>query len=154
MLSIRAYQPADAPQLWHIFHDAVHQTASDHYSPEQVCAWAPEAPDPAAWQARMDTLNPFIAQVEYVIAAFADLQPSGYIDMFFVSPRFGRSGVGTALMQRILQAARACGVTELSSNVSITARPLFERHGFTVVTPQTVTVRGVEFTNYRMRRPL
>jgi putative acetyltransferase len=34
--------------------------------------------------------------------------------------------------------------------VSITARPFFERFGWTVLAEQTVVVRGVTFVNYRM----
>jgi putative acetyltransferase len=36
--------------------------------------------------------------------------------------------------------------------VSITARPFFEHFGFVVEAPQQVTVRGVVFDNFRMRK--
>jgi putative acetyltransferase len=34
------------------------------------------------------------------------------------------------------------------------ARPFFERQGWSVLAEQTVTKRGVELTNYRMRKAL
>jgi hypothetical protein len=35
---------------------------------------------------------------------------------------------------------------------SITAKPFFARHGFTVIKQQEVEARGERFVNYRMRR--
>ena len=48
--------------------------------------------------------------------------------------------------------ARRAGIRRLFTKASITARPFFEAQGFVVLTPQVVTVRGVEFVNYRMER--
>ncbi|WP_245933752.1 GNAT family N-acetyltransferase [Arthrobacter livingstonensis] len=42
----------------------------------------------------------------------------------------------------------------LSADVSITARPFFERHGFTVEAEQHPVKAGVELTNYKMRKLL
>src|SRR5262249_43759139 len=48
--------------------------------------------------------------------------------------------------------ARRVGIARLFTEASITARPLFEALGFRVLTPQVVTLRAVEFINYRMER--
>jgi putative acetyltransferase len=42
----------------------------------------------------------------------------------------------------------------LYTEASITARPVFEAHGFHLLTAQTVTVRGASMTNYRMEKRL
>jgi putative acetyltransferase len=84
---------------------------------------------------------------------YADVQPDGHIDHFFVAPP-SRQGVGSALMRAILERAAERHFAELYSEVSITARPFFERFGFVVEAPQQVTVRGVVFDNFRMRKRL
>jgi putative acetyltransferase len=38
----------------------------------------------------------------------------------------------------------------LWSDVSITAKPFFERQGFVVIKQQTVNLRGVDLDNYLM----
>lgn len=42
------------------------------------------------------------------------------------------------------------GIENLYANVSITARPFFERMGFSVLEEQHVNVRGQVLKNYRM----
>lgn len=55
-------------------------------------------------------------------------------------------------MAAILTEAGRRHVPRLFAEVSITARPFFERHGFVVLTEQQVLVREVALTNYRMER--
>jgi putative acetyltransferase len=150
---IRDYRPSDAPALWNIFFEAVHRTASADYTPEQVAAWAPAEHDPQLWARRTAARNPSVAERAGRIVGYADIQADGYIDHFFVAPP-ARQGVGSALMQAILDRAAERGIGLLYSNVSITARPFFERWGFVVSAAQQVTVRGVVFDNFRMTKKL
>jgi putative acetyltransferase len=50
----------------------------------------------------------------------------------------------------LLETARMRGVSGLHSHVSLTAQPLFLRHGFRIDARQTVHLRGVAFENARM----
>ncbi|MCH7628116.1 MAG: GNAT family N-acetyltransferase, partial [Proteobacteria bacterium] len=77
--------------------------------------------------------RPFVAELDDEIVGYADIQPSGYIDQFFVSGSHPRRGVGTMLMARLHQEAISLGLKELTSDVSKTAEPFFLRHGFQVV---------------------
>ncbi|RAZ31327.1 hypothetical protein [Microbacterium sp. SMR1] len=52
------------------------------------------------------------------------------------------------------QRARSAATPELTSDVSIAARPFFESVGFRVVREQHPVKEGVELTNYRMRKVL
>ena len=49
---VRLFRPEDAPALARLFHDAINQIASLHYSPAQVAAWSPAPPDPGRFLAR------------------------------------------------------------------------------------------------------
>ena len=50
--------------------------------------------------------------------------------MLYVDPRFARRGVGATLIDALVRLAAARGAKRLTSEVSDTARPLFERQGF------------------------
>lgn len=89
-----------------------------------------------------------------MIVGYADLQADGYIDQFFVAAEAAGRGVGTALMQRILEQAAAQRIRRLHSNVSLAAEGFFRRHGFLVEAVQRVTVRGVVMQNARMVREM
>ncbi|MBA4191138.1 MAG: GNAT family N-acetyltransferase, partial [Planctomycetaceae bacterium] len=85
---------------------------------------------------------------------FADLEPDGHIDRFFVHADHQGCGVGSTMMKSLVAEAMRTNCQRLFAEVSITARPFFERHGFTVLAEQEVVVRGVALTNYRMERHL
>ena len=76
------------------------------------------------------------------------------IDMLFVAPQFQRRGVARQPIRHVETHARSVQVTELTADVSITARPFFERHGFTAETEQHPVRGGVPLTNYRMKKKL
>lgn len=153
-LQVRAFREGDAPALHEVFYSAIHGTASADYTPEQVEAWAPAEFDQAAWAGRMRGIAPFVAEEDGRIVGYADVQPDGYIDHFFVAASAGRRGVGSALMRQIHAAAAERGIGAFYSNVSITARPFFAHWGFVVEAEQRPVARGVPMTNYLMRKKL
>lgn len=156
-IAIRPYEAHDAPATLEVFTQSVLRTAARDYSPAQLDAWAqPGQRDPAEWNAKMLARNTFVA-VEGssgMVVGFSDVDGHGYIDMMFVDPGATRRGIGTLLLIHAEELARAAGATELLADVSITARPFFEAHGFAVENVNHPVVGGVEFTNYRMSRPL
>jgi putative acetyltransferase len=85
---------------------------------------------------------------------YADVQPSGYIDHFYVSGHHSRRGVGTLLMHNLHEEALRLRVTELTSDVSRTACAFFTRFGFEVVEHKAKAIRGVVVPNARMRKVL
>lgn len=154
MITVREFQPVDAPALREVFESAIHGTARRDYTRLQVDTWAPRDHDPVAWAARMKGILPFVALVDGRIAGYADLQTSGHIDHFYVAAEAGGQGVGGRLMLRILAQAETLELAELTSHVSLTAQPFFAHFGFEVVEHRVFDVRGVEMRNAAMRKPL
>ena len=144
---IRPLRADEAPALRALFHAAVHGLACRDYTPAQLNAWAPLAHDAAQWAARLQANQPWVAEVAGSAAGFADLQPDGTIDQFFVDAAYAGQGVGSALLAFLLGQAKARGLRQVRSHVSLTAQPLFMRHGFAVVQRQTVQLRGMAFEN-------
>jgi len=153
-MSIREFRFGDEQALHAVFHSSVHGLASRHYTPQQLEAWAPAAIDQDGWASRMRGMRPFIAEIDGRIVAYADLQPDGYIDHFFVMAGHARQGVGSSLMRRIHDAAAARGMAVLTSDVSLTAQPFFEKFGFSVLDRRAPVVRGIVVPNALMRKDL
>lgn len=154
-MHVRSYRPGDEIALWQVFHDAVHQLAANHYSQEQLDAWAPQRPDWTQWRQRIQALHPFVAVCDNDQAlAYADLQANGYIDHFFVAPQHARQGVGRRLLAHIEQTARQNGLHELSADVSLNAQAFFAHFGFELQRRQTPVIRGIALKNARMRKTL
>ncbi|WP_460799196.1 GNAT family N-acetyltransferase [Microbacterium sp. GXF0217] len=152
---IRPYDSADADATLRVFHEAITVTASVDYAPAQIAAWArPEKRDLPGWDRAMRARDSFVALVDDQVAGFSDVSAEGYIDMLFVSPRFGRRGVARTLLSFLEARARESAARQLSSNVSITARPFFEALGFHVVAEQHPETGGVVMTNFHMTKEL
>ncbi len=154
MITLREFRPGDEVALRLVFESAIRDVACRDYTPQQVEAWAPREIDAADWAEHMRNLAPFVATRGDEILGYADLQPSGYIDHFFVSGAAGGQGVGGLLMRRILARAEELELSELTSHVSLTAQPFFAHFGFEVVEHRVVNVRGVEMRNAAMRKVL
>ncbi|MEC7121143.1 MAG: GNAT family N-acetyltransferase [Pseudomonadota bacterium] len=153
-LTIQPYHPQDADHLRQIFYAAVHALASRDYTPAQCQAWASLEYDHQAWHARLAHNQPNLAMIEGQIAGFADLQPDGYIDMLFVHPLYAGQGVASRLLELLIEQATQQQIGMLWSNVSLTAEPVFRRHGFKVDAVQTVERCGVCLQNKRMSKTL
>jgi len=153
-MQIRPFRPGDEPALHAVYLSAIHGLASKNYTPEQIQAWAPRDLDQNLWAKRMQEIQPFVVEASDEIVAYADVQSSGYIDHFFVSARYARQGVGSMLMECIHRAACEQETEALTSDVSRTAQPFFERFGFVVVEQRAPIIRGVEVPNALMRKEL
>ena len=154
MITIRQYQPEDAKALWEVFFYTVRNINHQHYSQEQVKAWAPEEWDIERWKNKMSQINPYIAEMNGQIAGYTDLQDSGLVDHFFCQHALQGTGVGRVLKELVLKVANDKGISRLYSEVSITARPFYERMGFKVVKEQQVEMRGQVLTNFVMEKHL
>jgi putative acetyltransferase len=153
-MNIRRFQPGEELALFEVYYSAIHLIASNDYSGEQVNAWAPLNLDRELWVNRIRGIDPFVAEIDGQPVGYADVQQNGYIDHFFVSGYHPRKGVGKALMQVIHNEAQCLSIKELTSDVSLTAQPFFERFGFVVVEQRKPVVRGIEIPNALMRKSL
>lgn len=154
MIALREFRPGDEPALRAVFESAIHEVAIRDYTQAQVDAWAPRGWDPALWAARMQGIAPFVVERDGEIVAYADVQPNGYIDHFFVSAPAGKQGVGGLLMRRIHDRAGELGIAVLTSEVSRTAQPFYRHFGFEIVDHHSNIVRGVELQYAAMRKVL
>lgn len=151
---IRLYTPADLDGLIRLFHASVRRIAIKDYTEDQVKAWAPDDADRERWASRRASRPTWVAEIDGVLAGFTDLEPDGHVDMMFVHPDHQGRGVAGALLRQVEAEAARLGLDRLFTEASITARPFFERKGFRVIAPQTVSVRGQDMTNYRMEKGL
>lgn len=150
-LVIRRYVPDDAQPTAAIFHAAVRQTGVRCYSSQQVAAWSPKMPEIAAWNARREAAWTVVAEADGRILGFCDLTSEGVLDMLFVYPDVGKQGIGSSLIQAVLEEAAARQLVRVTTNASRLARRVFERSGF-VLDVENVhnRIRSVVVPNYRM----
>lgn len=151
---VRPYGSGDAGPTLETFVRAIRETASGDYTPAQIAVWLGADRDEGSWDAQRRAVATRVAEVHGRVAGFTDLDADGHVDMLFVHPDHGGRGVASALLRDVAAAATEAGLAELTVEASLTARPVFERHGFGVVAEQSVPRGGERLTNFRMRREL
>jgi putative acetyltransferase len=156
-MELRRYRDEDCGATRAVFERAVRLTAAGDYSDAQVEAWAPSdfsTSDLEAWGVERASAQTVVAVEGDEVLGFSDLVDGRLLDMLYVDPAAGRRGIATALLTEIVSLARAAATSEIETYASLTARPIFERHGFAVIEQRTPVVSGIAMTNFRMRRPL
>ena len=152
MIKIRKYNESDARDLWAIFYHTIRNVNSRDYTQAQVEAWAPDDFSPELWQQKMNAISPFVAEIDGEIVGYTDLQEDGLIDHFFCHHEHKGKGVGRHLMEHVLSVGELQGITRFYSEVSITARPFYEKFGFKVAKEQTIEIRGQKLRNFVMEK--
>lgn len=153
-MHIRDFTLADTEGIMGLFHETVHAINSRDYTPQQLAAWAPEAMDAAWWREHLAATTTLVAENAEMIVGFANLDGDDHLDCLYVHHRHQSAGIGAQLLQRLEAISRSRGARQLSSDVSITARPFFERHGYAVVREQLQERRGQTLLNFHMAKTL
>jgi putative acetyltransferase len=153
-VALRPYLPADGPRCAAIFRAAIEEIASEDYSEAQCAAWAERSDDAAAFGDGLGRLLTLVATQDGEVVGFAGLKGASHIEMLFVDPGHARQGVGAALLDALSRLAQSRGATELTGEVSDTAKPLFDRLGFQSV-KRNLVHKGEEWLgNTSMRKTL
>jgi putative acetyltransferase len=153
-MKIRLFEKPDAPQVAQLFHETVREINSRDYSTAQVMAWAPSDLYFRDWAAIGAHPFTYVADDAGVIAGFGELEKNGHIGCFYCHKHYQRCGVGRQIYQAIEAKAVEVGMTDLFTEASITAKPFFQRMGFSIIQEQEVICRGAVFINYAMQKSL
>ena len=123
---IRAAQQSDTAELRDLFQNTVLMINSRDYSQAEVEDWASCGDDPSKIEGMIKT-HYFIVAVnrQSEIVGFSSITPQGYLHSMFIHKDFQGKGVATLLLNEIERYAVAAGITRITSEVSITARPFF-----------------------------
>jgi len=153
-MQIRPSLDSDLAAVTELFTASVHQLASSDYDAAQCAVWAPRPPDAEVWRERLSSRQTLVAEEGGSLAGFIAFEEDGHIDLLFTAPSFARRGVASLLLQSAESRLSVAGVGGLFTEASLTARPFFERHGFTVTEEEQVQRGGVSFRRFAMHKPL
>lgn len=134
---LRTYTTDDFESVRELFSETILTVNAADYTKEQLVVWAGLEP-------RLNGLI-LIAEIDGAIVGFGSILSSGVLDLLYVHKDFQRRGVATALCDELEK-----GFPSVRTYASVTAKPFFERRGYTVVKEQEVERSGVKLKNYEM----
>jgi putative acetyltransferase len=147
-LNIRSARQEDLKAITQLFRETVLHVKE--YTEQQVTTWAKRHEETARWEDRLRRQHFLLAESEDELVGFGSITADGYLDTLFVDRNFQRKGVASTLVDKLLEYARQHKVEIVHSEVSLTAKPFFEKYGFRVLRPQQVVLDDVVFVNYFM----
>lgn len=155
MITTRIALNTDIEEIQSLYRNTVLVINRRNYSQEEVEDWASCGDDLSKLESMIKT-HYFIVAVnqQLQIVGFSSITPQGYLHSMFVHKDFQGEGVATLLLKEIERYAVTAGITRITSEVSITARPFFEKRGYTVEVEQKRRANQLSLTNYWMARSL
>ncbi|MEM6837961.1 MAG: GNAT family N-acetyltransferase [Cyanobacteria bacterium P01_C01_bin.120] len=154
MCKIRLFEAQDAEQIAQLFHGTVREVNRRDYSSHQVRAWAPDDIHFRNWIEVCSSRFTYVADDAGVIMGFGELEPNGHIDCFYCHKDHQHRGIGKQIYRAIEAKAAESSISRLFTAASITAKPFFQRMGFSVIKEQQVIRRSTTFINYAMEKRL
>ncbi len=151
-MKIRLFLPQDADAIAKLFHDTVREINIRDYSLSQVKAWSPDDIHFRNWQEICSSRFTYVAEDNNQILGFGELESDGHIDCFYCHKNYQGQGVGNKIYRAIETKAIKLNLNYLFTEASITAKPFFQKMGFSVVKQQQVACRGEKFTNFAMKK--
>ena len=151
--TLRLATAEDCADIRRLFRDTILTVNTRDYDAAQVAVWSSSAELPDRWLDRIARQYFLLAERAGELAGFASLEED-CLDLLYVHHAMQGQGVARLLAEAIEAEALRRGVRVLRSDVSITARPFFERRGYVVVRLQEVERQGVLLRNYKMEKVL
>ena len=145
------YRTSDCEKLAELFYNSVHSVNAKDYTEEQRNVWATGKVDFQAWDQSFREYKTIVAVEGDEIVGFGDMDHTGYLDRLFVHKDHQREGIASAICDELECAASG---KRILTHASITARPFFEKRGYSVITEQQVVRNDVSLTNYLMGKEL
>ena len=143
---IRNYQPSDCKELAELFYNTVHNVNANDYTKEQLDVWATGNVNLEKWNESLQEHFSVVVVEDEIIVGFGDIDKTGYLDRLFVHTDYQKKGIATLICNRLEQEIQG----DITTHASITARPFFEKRGYTIVKEQQVERQGIFPTNYIM----
>lgn len=144
----------DAPAIIELYTETVLSVCVNDYTKEQLEIWANLGRDSKRWENRICSQFFIVAEIESSMAGFASLTPENYLDVFYVSKNHQGMGVANILFGAIQEKALASAGLIIRADVSITAKPFFEKQGFRLIKKQDNEIGGLVIANYHMEKSL
>ena len=152
---IRTLDEKDVLQMRDLFCATVLNVNTRDYTEEEAKDWASCGERTERWKELL-AYNQYVGAFDEhdCLVGFASMNKDGYLHSMFVHKDFQHKGIATQLLWEVERIARQYGVIHITSEVSLTARPFFEKKGYEVVKIQKCQANKLKLTNFVMRKLL
>ncbi|NMF84563.1 GNAT family N-acetyltransferase [Nodosilinea sp. P-1105] len=153
MATIRQATAADLQELATLYRQTVLTHAPHYYTPAQTTVWA-EAADAESFHPLILAVTTYLAVDDSGIVGFAGLGADGHVASVYVRHDRVHQGIGSRLLQTILDQAQRQALPRLYAEASELSLGLFKKFGFRCYDTEVAHRSGVLFKRYLVERYL
>lgn len=154
MMTFKNATISDLKEMQELYIETIKHVCKNDYNSAQIDVWISGVRNTERWVAVINTQFVLLAIIEDQIVGFGTLKDGNYIDFFYIHKDFQRQGIADRLLTELQLEAKKANSKVITSDVSITARPFFEKKGFIVKAEQRNIRFGIELINYKMEKNL
>lgn len=145
---------SDLPEMQKLYIETIKEVCKNDYNKEQLKVWSSGVENTERWLDVIHSQFVLLAIIENKIAGFGTLKNANYIDLFYIHKNFQRQGIADKILKELETKARNNHSKTITSDVSITAKPFFEKKDFIVKAEQRNILLNIELINYKMEKKL
>ncbi|MBE9068709.1 GNAT family N-acetyltransferase [Leptolyngbya cf. ectocarpi LEGE 11479] len=153
-MNIRVANAGDLPTLSTLYRQTVLVNAPAYYSPAQTKVWSASISDADHFRRFILEVNTFVAIDDKAILGFAGIGDNGHVASAYVKHDCIHQGIGSVLMQSILDYAQEHHIRRLYAEASEFSLGLFKKFGFQLYDTEIVDLQDIQFERYLMERYL
>lgn len=144
----------DLAEMQEMYIETIKWVCKNDYTPLQIDAWVSGLNNTERWLKVIHNQYVLLAIIQDKIVGYGTLKNGNYIDFFCVHKDFQRQGIADEVFTELELEAKKENSKTITADVSITAKPFFEKKGFVVKAMQKNIRLGVELMNYKMEKEL
>ncbi|RYJ37178.1 GCN5-related N-acetyltransferase [Flavobacterium anhuiense] len=137
-----------------LYIETIQIVCKNDYDSTQIKAWISGVKNTERWIEVIEKQFVLLAIIENKIVGFGTLKDGNYIDFFYIHKDFQRQGIADKILKELEMEAKKHNSTIITSDISITAKPFFEKKGFVVNAEQKNIRLGIELINFNMEKEL
>lgn len=151
-MNVRKYSEEDAEEKRELHLETIREVNSDDYSEEEIDAWTTFDDENSVDEEKIER---WVAEEKGDIVGFGDYIPEKRrITGVYVHPDFLRQGIGSKLLDKIIEDACEKGLEELHCESSVTAKDFYRKKDFEVVEEVVHETSGEELKAFKMVKEL
>lgn len=153
-IRLRKATIADLKEMQTLYTQTIQSVCQNDYSPAALEAWGSGVNNIQRWLEVIHTQIVLLAIQQETIVGYGTLKEGNHIDLLYIHKDHQRQGIANKIGAALELEAQKQQTKTLTADVSITAKPFFEKKGFTVKAEQRNLRLGIELINYIMEKEL
>jgi putative acetyltransferase len=151
-LTLRNATIADLKEMQQLYIETIESVCQNDYNTGQIEVWISGVTNTERWIEVIQNQIVLVAVKQDKILGFGTLKEGNYVDLLYIHKDQQRQGIANKILASLELEAQKQQTKTLTADVSITAKPFFEKRGFIVKAEQKNIRLGVELINYKMEK--